>query len=96
MGLDNPLHIAILLLIVLLVFGARRLPELGRSLGEGMRGFKDAITGDSSRDRNAPPATGEREISARAPEPAPPPAPSETPVGVDGSRQEPTRTAEHS
>ncbi|HEV3228877.1 MAG TPA: twin-arginine translocase TatA/TatE family subunit [Solirubrobacteraceae bacterium] len=98
MGLDNPLHIAILLLIVLLVFGARRLPELGRSLGEGMRGFKDAITGDSSRDREAPQAAPaaptDREIGARPAEPAS--KPSEPPVGVDRSAQEPTRTAEHS
>lgn len=46
MGLDNPLHIAFLLVILLLVFGAKRLPELGRSLGEGMRGFRGAITGE--------------------------------------------------
>jgi sec-independent protein translocase protein TatA len=46
MGLDNPLHIAFLLLIVLLVFGAKRLPEMGRSLGDGMRGFKDALGGE--------------------------------------------------
>jgi sec-independent protein translocase protein TatA len=45
MGLDNPLHLAFLLLILLLVFGAKRLPEIGRSLGSGMRGFKSAITG---------------------------------------------------
>ncbi len=43
MGLDNPIHLAFVLLLVLLVFGAKRLPEMGRSLGEGMRGFKDAI-----------------------------------------------------
>ena len=47
MGLDNPLHIAFLVVILLLVFGARRLPEIGRSLGGGMREFKDAISGDS-------------------------------------------------
>ena len=45
MGLDNPLHIAILVVILLLVFGARRLPEIGRSLGSGMRGFKDSLSG---------------------------------------------------
>jgi sec-independent protein translocase protein TatA len=49
MGLDNPVHIAILLLVVLLVFGAKRLPELGHSLGSGMRGFKDAISGETAR-----------------------------------------------
>jgi sec-independent protein translocase protein TatA len=48
MGLENPLHIAVLLLVVLLVFGAKRLPEFGRSLGSGMREFKDGITGAST------------------------------------------------
>jgi sec-independent protein translocase protein TatA len=47
MGLDNPIHIAFLLILLLLVFGAKRLPEMGRSLGDGMRGFKDAISGES-------------------------------------------------
>jgi len=47
MGLDNPLHIAFLLIILLLVFGAKRLPELGRSLGTGMRSFKESISGES-------------------------------------------------
>ena len=46
MGLDNPFHLAILLMILLLVFGAKRLPEMGKSLGEGLRGFKDSISGD--------------------------------------------------
>jgi len=46
MGLDNPLHLAFLLVLLLLVFGARRLPEMGRSLGAGMRGFRDALSGD--------------------------------------------------
>ena len=45
-GLENPLHIAIVLLVVLLVFGAKRLPEMGSSLGQGLRGFKQALTGD--------------------------------------------------
>jgi sec-independent protein translocase protein TatA len=44
-GLDNPLHIAILLVVLLLVFGAKRLPEMGRSLGAGLRGFKESVTG---------------------------------------------------
>jgi sec-independent protein translocase protein TatA len=48
LGLENPLHIAILLLVVLLVFGAKRLPEVGRSLGSGLRGFKESITGEST------------------------------------------------
>jgi sec-independent protein translocase protein TatA len=46
LGLDNPIHILFLLVLVLVVFGAKRLPEMGRSLGTGMRGFKDALTGE--------------------------------------------------
>jgi sec-independent protein translocase protein TatA len=48
LGLDNPLHIAFLFVLLLLVFGAKRLPELGRSLGAGMRGFKESITGQDA------------------------------------------------
>lgn len=46
----GPLEIGIVLIVVLLVFGPRRLPELGRSLGGGIREFKNSITGrgDSS------------------------------------------------
>lgn len=46
MGLDNPIHIAFLLILLLLVFGAKRLPEMGRSLGTGMRGFKESLNGE--------------------------------------------------
>lgn len=42
---SNPVHIAVLLLIALLLFGGKRLPEIGRSLGTGMREFKDSISG---------------------------------------------------
>jgi sec-independent protein translocase protein TatA len=47
LGLDNPVHLIFLLVLVLLVFGAKRLPEMGRSLGSGMRGFKDSLSGES-------------------------------------------------
>ncbi len=56
MGLDNPLHIAFLVVILLLVFGARRLPEIGRSLGSGMREFKDSVTGATSTQQTTLPA----------------------------------------
>ena len=42
----GPLEIIILLVIVLVIFGPKRLPELGRGLGKGMREFKDAISGE--------------------------------------------------
>jgi sec-independent protein translocase protein TatA len=47
--LDNlftPSHLIIVLVIALLVFGPRKLPELGKGLGEGLRGFKQGIKGD--------------------------------------------------
>jgi sec-independent protein translocase protein TatA len=43
-GLTSPTHLALLLLIALLLFGAKRVPEIGRSLGSGMREFKESIT----------------------------------------------------
>lgn len=47
----GPLEIVIVLVVVLLIFGPKRLPDLGRSLGTGMREFKDSVTGkDSDRD----------------------------------------------
>jgi len=50
-------EIAILLLVALLVFGPKRLPEMGRSLGKGMREFKDSISGkDDDEPRELPPA----------------------------------------
>jgi TatA/E family protein of Tat protein translocase len=41
----GPLEIIIVLVIVLIIFGPKRLPDLGRSLGRGMREFKDSVTG---------------------------------------------------
>jgi sec-independent protein translocase protein TatA len=46
--LDNlftPTHLLIILVIALLIFGPRKLPELGKGLGEGLKGFKDGIKG---------------------------------------------------
>jgi sec-independent protein translocase protein TatA len=82
MGLDNPTHIAFLVVILLLVFGARRLPEIGRSLGSGMREFKDSISGDRSEtDQQQPtltptaqqPQAPPPQASAAAPDPSAPP-----------------------
>jgi sec-independent protein translocase protein TatA len=61
MGLDNPIHIAFLLILLLLVFGAKRLPEIGRSLGSGLRGFKESISGEeTSAHLHAEPAAATR------------------------------------
>jgi sec-independent protein translocase protein TatA len=52
MPTPGPLEIVIILVIVLVIFGPKRLPDLGRSLGRGMREFKDSVTGkDKERER---------------------------------------------
>jgi sec-independent protein translocase protein TatA len=52
MWTPGPLEIVIVLIIVLVIFGPKRLPDLGRSLGRGMREFKDSVTGkDRERER---------------------------------------------
>jgi sec-independent protein translocase protein TatA len=48
MGNIGAPEIVLLLLVALLLFGAKRLPEIGRSLGSGMREFKDSVTGNTS------------------------------------------------
>ena len=49
-GWIGPWEIAILLVVVLLVFGPKRLPEMGKSLGRGMREFKNWIPGKDDKD----------------------------------------------
>jgi sec-independent protein translocase protein TatA len=46
LGNIGPLEIGIVLVVALLVFGPKRLPELGNSLGRGIREFKDSVTGE--------------------------------------------------
>lgn len=44
-GLFQPMHLLVIFFIALLVFGPKKLPELGKGIGEGIRGFKDGIKG---------------------------------------------------
>jgi sec-independent protein translocase protein TatA len=75
MGLDNPLHIAVLVVILLLVFGAKRLPEMGRSIGSGMREFKDSVSGESTptltQSTQQQPQAPAQPVAAQAPVAAP-------------------------
>jgi len=102
MGLDNPIHIAFLLVVVLLVFGAKRLPEIGRSLGAGMRGFKDSLTGEGAQPSPSAspsePAAPALSAAVATPVLAPVPTPSSpvatavaeaVPVAVAGPTEEP-------
>ena len=54
-------EILILLLVILLVFGPKRLPEMGRSLGRGMREFKESISGKEHEELGELPPPGEQE-----------------------------------
>ena len=61
----SPIQIAIVALIVLLVFGPKRLPELGKSLGNGIREFKDSVTGrDDESPPQLPPAEDDPPVSS--------------------------------
>lgn len=63
-GWLSPWELLILVFVVLLVFGPKRLPEMGRGLGRGMREFKDSITG---KDEKRALAAKEAEAAAGAP-----------------------------
>jgi sec-independent protein translocase protein TatA len=65
-GFRNPTtDLIVVLLIVLLIFGPKRLPGLGKQLGQGLREFKESITGDSkSDDAEERPAIGPVESTA--------------------------------
>ncbi|MEA2391031.1 MAG: sec-independent protein translocase protein TatA [Solirubrobacteraceae bacterium] len=77
----GPLEIGLVLLIVLVIFGPKRLPGLGKQLGRGMREFKESITGESKDDDDHDAASPERATLAAAPPapPAPPQAPATSP-----------------
>jgi sec-independent protein translocase protein TatA len=95
MGLDNPLHIAFLVVILLLVFGAKRLPEIGRSLGSGMREFKDSISGDSKQPALTQAAQQPQATQPPPEAPAAQPAAAPAPVAAPPAQApaEPTRQA---
>jgi sec-independent protein translocase protein TatA len=64
----GPLELVIVLVIILLIFGPKRLPQAGRSLGQGLREFKDSVTGN---DKDDEPVQASSEL---------PPAAEETPA----------------
>jgi sec-independent protein translocase protein TatA len=48
-GLFQPMHLLVIFGIALLVFGPKKLPELGKGIGEGIRGFKSAMKADEEK-----------------------------------------------
>jgi sec-independent protein translocase protein TatA len=82
------MEIILLLLLALLLFGAKRLPEIGRSLGTGMREFKDSVTGDKKEKAEA-----RSELPPPAPA-APPAAPAATSEDATAAPAQPERETE--
>jgi sec-independent protein translocase protein TatA len=92
MGIENPVHLLFIAVVALIVLGPRRLPELARSLGRGIREFREAISNGSATGAShtpapsAPIAPAEAVVVAPSPEPA-------TPQQVDPG--EPVRSGDH-
>ena len=45
-GLFQPMHLLVILALCVIIFGPKKLPELGKGLGEGIRGFREAMSGE--------------------------------------------------
>ena len=77
----GPLEIAVVLVIVLIIFGPKRLPELGKSMGNGIREFKNSLSGEKDQDS---PEEKQSELQAsqqaQVSQPQPPPAAAEDPA----------------
>jgi sec-independent protein translocase protein TatA len=103
----GPLEIAVVLIIVLIIFGPKRLPELGQSMGRGIREFKNSLSGDKDKDS---PDEKRRELEASqqagasqpqpaqpAAAPTPPPAeqpPAQPPAGQPKAGEQPAEAVE--
>ncbi len=77
----GPLEIGVVLLIVLLIVGPKKLPGLGRNLGTGMREFKDSITSRGGDDSDAEPAKIDAAAADSTPVAEPSAAPEKQPRG---------------
>ena len=67
----GPMELVIVLVIALIVIGPKRLPEVGKSLGKGMREFKDSLSGESRTTRTTSPHRSTRRSNPADLTPAP-------------------------
>jgi sec-independent protein translocase protein TatA len=86
MGLENPFHLLFIAVVALVVLGPRRLPELARSLGKGMREFRDALNGERGEHELRQEST--QNLSPMDPPPMDPP-PTDPPPTEPLARSEP-------
>jgi sec-independent protein translocase protein TatA len=88
-GLLAPSHLILLALVALLVFGPKRLPEIGRSLGHGLRGFKESVSGDKPEDdADSAPVTAETRALPQPSRAQPEQPASQPPAHVQPEEQE--------
>ena len=64
-GLFQPMHLLVIFGIALLVFGPKKLPELGKGIGEGIRGFKSAMKEEDNSDSTTTPIASEQGLARR-------------------------------
>jgi sec-independent protein translocase protein TatA len=83
LGNIGPLEIIVVLIIALIVFGPKRLPELGNSLGKGIREFKESVSGEHKDDDDDDvKAIGAKAAATAPPAPTPPPVEASEPEVV--------------
>jgi sec-independent protein translocase protein TatA len=80
----GPLEIAVVLIIVLIIFGPKRLPELGKSMGRGIREFKGSLTADDKDSAEKRPELRASETTAAETSPQPAAKPAEPAEPVEG------------
>jgi sec-independent protein translocase protein TatA len=68
MGIENPVHLLFIAVVALVVLGPKRLPDLAKALGHGIREFREAVSMGATQEQPAPP------VAAAAPAPPPPDA----------------------
>ncbi|MDI3317080.1 MAG: twin-arginine translocase TatA/TatE family subunit [Bacillota bacterium] len=83
-----PWHLVVLLAIVLILFGPSRLPELGRSIGEGMRAFRSATSGETGEPSGSVPGTTSAPAASSPAGPAGPAARSDPPAEAGDERKQ--------
>jgi sec-independent protein translocase protein TatA len=82
LGALQPGHLIVILVIVLLIFGPGKLPELGKAVGDGLRELKKATGGDEHKDAATTPASTTATAVAPPPAPAPMASTPVTPIGA--------------
>ena len=65
-GLLQPMHLLVILGIALLVFGPKKLPELGKGLGQSIRGFRDALKGEEEKPAEKPASQGSGPLAGKS------------------------------